>query len=68
MAHSGAIRKTDSGLASGKFYNIDGGSSSDGDQDDGYHNYKSSIHASSRIRLLDIHRTKQVTLSDPKEP
>ena len=66
MAHSGAIRKTDSGLASGKFYNIDGGSSSDGDQDDGYHNYKSSIHASSRIRLLDIHRMKQVTLSDPK--
>ena len=51
MAHSGAIRKTDSGMgASGKFYNIDGGSSSDGDQDDGYHNYKSSIHASSRIR------------------
>ena len=50
MAHSGAIRKNDSGIAGGKFYNIDGGSSSDGDQDDGYHNYKSSIHASSRIR------------------
>ena len=58
MAHSGAIRKTDSGLASGKFYNIDGGSSSDGDQDDGYHNYKSSIHASSRIRSPDILRMK----------
>lgn len=44
MAHSGAIRKDP-----GKFY-IDGGSSSDGDQDDGY-NYKSSIGASSmRLR------------------
>jgi len=50
MAHSGAIRKNDGGIGAGKFYNIDGGSSSDGDQDDGYHNYKSSIHNSSRIR------------------
>ena len=45
MAHSGAIRKD-----AGKFYNVDNGSSSDGDQDDGYHNYKSSINASSRLR------------------
>jgi len=44
MAHSGAIRKNDAG----KFYNVDGGSSSDGDQDD-YHNYKSAT-ASSRLR------------------
>ncbi len=46
MAHSGAIRKSDAG----KFY-IDNGSSSEGDQDDGYINYKSSSGlASSRLR------------------
>jgi len=45
MAHAGAIRKNDT---SGKFY-LDGGSSSDGDQDDGY-NYKSSSAVTSRLR------------------
>jgi len=44
MAHSGAIRKD----TAGKFY-IDGGSSSDGDQEDGY-NYKSSMAVSTRLR------------------
>ena len=45
MAHSGAIRKD----TAGKFY-IDGGSSSDGEQEDGY-NYKSSNSIiSSRLR------------------
>jgi len=42
MAHSGAIRKD----TAGKYF-IDGGSSSDGDQEDGY-NYK--MAASSRLR------------------
>ena len=48
MAHAGgAIRKSDSGA--GKFY-LDGGSSSDGDQDDLGYNYKSSSAVTSRLR------------------
>jgi len=48
MAHAGgAIRKSDSG--GGKFY-LDGGSSSDGDQDDLGYNYKSSSAVTSRLR------------------
>ena len=51
MAHAGgAIRKSDSGGGgAGKFY-LDGGSSSDGDQDDLGYNYKSSSAVTSRLR------------------
>jgi hypothetical protein len=62
MANSGAIRKIDGGGGLGnKFYNNDGNSSSDGDQDESY-NYKSTS-ASSRLRRFQLSPKNSTSLA-----